>query len=130
VGGNLTVLCSLLGTPYMPDAGGALLFLEDVGEAPYRIDRMLVQLEQAGVTASASGVALGVFRKCDPTDDEPSLTLREVFEDRFSARRTPCGWGFPFGHIREQLTLPYGVRARMDTANGELVLLEPAVGER
>jgi muramoyltetrapeptide carboxypeptidase len=130
LGGNLSVLCSLLGTPYMPDAAGALLFLEDVGEAPYRIDRMLVQLEQAGITPAVSGVALGVFRKCVPTDDEPSLTLQEVFEDRFAGQRSPCGWGFPFGHIPEQVTLPLGVRARLDVARRELTLLEPGVSER
>jgi muramoyltetrapeptide carboxypeptidase len=114
----------------MPETTGALLFLEDVGEAPYRIDRMLVQLEQAGVSSAVRGVALGIFRKCVPTDDEPSLTLAEVFADRFAARRAPCLAGLPFGHVAEQVTLPLGIRACIDTPSGEFALLETAVAER
>ena len=127
VGGNLSTLCALVGTPFFPDTRGGLLFLEDIGEAPYRIDRMLTQLEQAGVLASVAGVVLGVFRKCAPADDEPSLTLREVFEDRFAALGVPCAYGFAVGHIPQQLTLPLGVRARMDAATRTITLLEPAV---
>ena len=77
--------------------------------------------------ASVAGVILGVFRKCAPADDEPSLTLREVFEDRFGSLRVPCAYGFAVGHISQQLTLPLGVRARMDAATRTITLLEPAV---
>jgi muramoyltetrapeptide carboxypeptidase len=126
VGGNLSTLVALIGTPHMPHLRGCILFLEDVGEAPYRIDRMLTQLEQAGVFAQAAGVALGIFRKCTPPDDEPSLTLRQVFADRFASLRVPCAYGFPIGHIAQQLTLPLGVRARMDADARTITLLEPA----
>lgn len=127
VGGNLSTLASLVGTPFMPEVHGAVLFLEDVGEAPYRIDRMLTQLEQSGATTAAAAIALGIFRKCVPPDDEPSLTLGEVFDDRFAAARAPVVQGLAFGHIPEQVTLPLGVRAALDAGRRELVLLEPAV---
>ena len=130
LGGNLSTLAALVGTPNLPDVRGALLFLEDVGEAPYRIDRMLTQLEQAGILAAAAGVALGVCRKCVATDDEPSLSLQEVFEDRLLSLRVPVASGFAFGHIPQQVTLPLGIRARMDTATREITLLEPAVAKR
>jgi len=130
MGGNLSTLCALVGTPWIPDTRGAVLFLEDVGEAPYRIDRMLVQLDQAGILPHAKAVALGVFRKCDPPDDEPSLTLDEVFRDRVDALRVPVASGFAVGHIPRQATWPMGIRARIDAARRELTLAEPAVGPR
>ena len=127
LGGNLSTLAALVGTPYLPDAGGAVMFLEDVSEAPYRIDRMLTQLEQAGVTSVAAGVAIGICRKCVPPDDEPSLTLQEGLDERFATHRGPVVQGLAFGHIPEQVTLPLGIRARLDASRRELVLLEPAV---
>jgi muramoyltetrapeptide carboxypeptidase len=127
VGGNLSNLSALMGTPYAPATRGHLLFLEDVREAPYRIDRMLTQLAQAGLIKAAAGIVLGVFDKCVPPDDEPSLTLAETLEEHFGASRVPAGYGYSFGHIAHQVTLPIGVRARLDADARTLTLLEPAV---
>jgi muramoyltetrapeptide carboxypeptidase len=127
VGGNLSALCSMVGTPHAPFAKGGLLFLEEIGEAPYRIDRMLTQLRQSGLLSQAGGVMLGVFQKCTSPDDEPSLTLDEVFRDQLGDLGVPAAYGLSFGHIAHQLTLPVGVRARFDTQAGTLTLLEPAV---
>ena len=127
VGGNLSVLCAMIGSPYAAAAKGSLIFLEEVGEAPYRIDRMLTQLRQAGVLTQASGVALGVFQECEATDGEPSLTLAQVLDDNLSGLRVPAAYGFSFGHIAHQVTLPVGVRAALDTEARTITLLEPAV---
>ncbi|QJR10468.1 putative murein peptide carboxypeptidase [Usitatibacter rugosus] len=127
VGGNLAVLSSLIGTPFAPRTKGCVLFLEEISEAPYRVDRLLEQLRQSGVLTAASGVALGVFQKCDPPDSDPSLTLAEVLEAQFRDSKVPAAYGFSFGHIAHQMTLPLGIRARMDAAERTLTLLEPAV---
>jgi muramoyltetrapeptide carboxypeptidase len=127
VGGNLSVLTALVGTPYAPAAGPNLFFLEETGEAPYRIDRMLTQLRQAGILGAAAGSVLGVFHRCEAADGEPSLSLQEVLGQHFGAAGRPAGYGYSFGHIAHQLTLPVGIRARLDTAAQTLTLLEPAV---
>lgn len=127
LGGNLSVLCAMLGTPYLPSAKGSLLFLEDVGEAPYRIDRMLTQLRLAGPLRQAAGIVLGVFEKCEPPDDEPSLSLAETLEGQLSESRVPAVYGYSFGHVPHQYTLPLGVRARLDTEARTITLMEPAV---
>jgi muramoyltetrapeptide carboxypeptidase len=126
-GGNLSLLCATVGTPYGIQGRGHLLFLEEVGEAPYRIDRMLMQLQLARVLPDASGVAMGVFQRCDPPDPEPSLSLAETLAERMAAVRVPAAYGFSFGHIPRQVTLPVGLRARLDTEGRTLTLLEPAV---
>ena len=126
-GGNLSMVCAMLGTPYLPPAAGSLVFLEEVGEAPYRVDRMLTQLEQAGVTSKAKGVMLGVFEKCEPSDGEPSLSLAEVIDERLATSRVPAVYGYSFGHVSHQYTLPLGIRARLDTEARTVTLLEAAV---
>lgn len=127
VGGNLSVLSALVGTPYGAAAGPSLLFLEEVSEAPYRIDRMLTQLAQSGLLGSVAGAMLGIFQRCEPADGEPSLSLQEVLASHFDALRRPAGYGYSFGHVAHQMTLPVGVRARLDTRSRTLTLLEPAV---
>jgi muramoyltetrapeptide carboxypeptidase len=127
LGGNLSMVCAMVGTPFLPAAKGRLLFLEEVGEAPYRIDRMLTQLRQAGVLESAAAVVLGVFQKCEATDGEPSLTLMETLGGQLASLRVPAVYGYSFGHVPHQYTLPVGVRARLDTAAKTLTLLESAV---
>lgn len=126
-GGNLSTLCALVGTPYAVPAKGHLLFLEEVGEAPYRIDRLLTQLRYAGVLGSAAGVLLGVFQKCEAPPGEASLTLAQVLDDHFSTARVPAGYGYALGHIPHQYTLPVGARARLDADARTLTLLEAAV---
>ena len=127
IGGNLSVLCALIGTPFAADIRKRLLFLEDVSEAPYRIDRMLTQLQQSHDMKTAAGIMLGVFRKCIATDGEPSLTLDEVIDDHFAASPVPSVYGYSFGHIQHQFTIPLGVKARLDTERRTLTLLETAV---
>lgn len=127
MGGNLSMVCAMMGSPYLPSAKRKLLFLEDVGEAPYRIDRMLTQLRHAGFLTDSAAVMMGVCEKCEPTDGEPSLSLAETLEGQFAASRVPAVYGYSFGHIAHQYTLPIGVRARLDTEARTLTLLEPAV---
>jgi muramoyltetrapeptide carboxypeptidase len=127
LGGNLSVLSALIGTPFAAELKGALLFLEDIGEAPYRVDRMLTQLSQSGGLKNIAGAMLGVFQKSGATDGEASLTLAEVLDDHFAQLKTPSVYGFSFGHIAQQFTIPVGVSARLDTGNATLKLLESAV---
>lgn len=127
VGGNLSVLSAMIGTPYGAQTDGALLFLEDVGEQPYRVDRMLTQLEQAGLLARAAGLVAGVFERCEAPPDSPRMPLADVIDARFGAAGVPAMYGHSFGHVRDQLTLPLGVRARLDADAMTLTLLEAAV---
>ncbi len=127
LGGNLSMVCAMLGTPYLPDAKGALLFLEEVGEAPYRVDRMLTQLQLAGMLPAAAGVMLGVFQKCEAPDAEPSLSLAETLEGQLAGSKMPSAYGYSFGHVPHIYTLPIGIRARLDTEARTVTLLEPAV---
>lgn len=127
IGGNLSVLAALIGTPYAADLRGSLLFLEDVSEAPYRIDRMLTQLTQSQNIKHAAGVMLGVFQRALPTDSEPSLSLDQVVDHHFAQRTFPSVYGYSFGHISHQMPLPMGIRARLDTREATLTLLESAV---
>ena len=127
VGGNLSVLASLVGTPWAADWRGALLFLEEVGEEPYRIDRLLTQLQQSQGLQRAAGLVGGVFERCEPGPDSTPMPLAEVLDRQFGSAGVPAVYGYGFGHVRDQLTLPLGVRARLDTAAETLTLLEPAV---
>lgn len=127
LGGNLSVLTSMVGTPYLPHTRNSLLFLEDISEAPYRIDRMLTQLAQSGMLTSARGAMLGVFVKCEPSAGEESLVLSQALIDHFSARPIPSAYGMSFGHIASQWLLPIGVRARFDADARTVTLLEAAV---
>jgi muramoyltetrapeptide carboxypeptidase len=126
-GGNLALIASLVGTPYALRPDGALLFLEDVGEEPYRIDRMLSTLELAGVLDQVAGVVLGRFARCEAANPETSLTLDEVFERYFAGRPYPVLLGFPTGHVVDNVTLPYGVLAELDADARTLRLLEDPV---
>jgi muramoyltetrapeptide carboxypeptidase len=127
VGGNLSLLAATVGTPYEVQADGAILFLEEVGEPVYRVDRMLSQLLLAGKLDGVAGVALGAFSEC-PDAGRPGLpTTIEVVADRLEQLGVPVAFGFPFGHIDESWTLPLGVRARLDASQGTLQLLESAV---
>ncbi len=125
-GGNLTLLASMAGTPYAPDLKNKIVFLEDVGEKPYRIDRMLTQLLQSGL-ADAKGIVLGIFADCQAKKTDQSLSLYDVFVDRLGELNIPVIYGFPFGHIKNQCTLPIGIKAQLDTDKATLRLLESAV---
>ncbi len=127
VGGNLTLIQCLLGTRFMPDLRGAVLFLEDVGEEVYRIDRMLAHLRLAGALDGVAGVAVGRFTEVGRRGADGVLGLEEVLENYLAPLGVPVAWGFPIGHIDDQWTVPVGVRARLDAGAGSLELLEAAV---
>jgi len=114
-GGNLSLLAASAGTDYAPPVRGSLLFIEEIGESPYRIDRMLTQLRQAWDLRRCAGIALGVFRGCEANTDDRSLTLRETLTERLGDLGVPVAYGLPIGHIPEMCTLPMGVRAELDT---------------
>lgn len=130
-GGNLSLVVSLIGTEYDNDTSGCIIYLEEVGEEPYRIDRMLTQMIQAGKFQKAAGVAVGVFSKCEskPTQSgiSNSFTLSEVLMDRLYPLGIPVVYGLSFGHITNKFTIPTGIKARLDTEAATLTLLEPAV---
>ena len=119
---NLTVATHLLSTPAQPNLEGVILALEDVSEAPYRIDRMLTQWRMSGALKGVCGIALGRFSQCDPPTHIPSFTVAEVLRDRLSDLGIPIVSGLPFGHDGENAALPVGIPARLDGDRGELSL--------
>ncbi len=127
VGGNLTLLQALIGTRFFPDLRGAILFLEDIGEDLYRIDRMLGHLRLAGALDTVAGVAIGHFSRMRHATVECALGLDEVLRKYFPLRHIPVAYGFPIGHVQEQWTLPIGVMAELNATKGELTLLEAGV---
>ena len=128
IGGNLTVLAALMGTPWLPDFTGAILFVEDIGEQPYRIDRMLTQLALAGVLGRLAGVMFGQCTDCGPSGASyGGFTLSEVLQQHLAPLGIPAFQGAPFGHVANQVSLPVGIRAEMDADAGTIRLLEPAV---
>ncbi|WP_088184502.1 S66 peptidase family protein [Sphingobium sp. Z007] len=128
LGGNLTVLAALMGTPWLPDFTGAILFIEDIGEQPYRIDRMLTQLSLAGVLGKLAGVAFGQCTDCGPAGASyGGFTLSEVLQQHLEPLGIPAFQGGQFGHIANQYSLPLGVAAEMDASAGTIRLLEAAV---
>ncbi len=125
IGGNLTLLSHLIGTPYAPDFSGKILFLEDVSESVYRIDRMLTQLLLAGELQRVAGIVLGKFTDCKPVySSGSSLGLTEVLEDRCAGLGVPMLRGLMIGHINDQTVVPVGCAAELDVEAGTLRLLE------
>ena len=127
VGGNLSLLTALAGTPFgLQNTKGKILFTEDVGEQPYRIDRMLTQLRQSIDMRALAGIALGIFEDCN-SKDPLSQSLIEVIKDRLGDLGIPVIYGLSFGHIRDQFTLPVGIEAELDTENQAITFLETGV---
>jgi muramoyltetrapeptide carboxypeptidase len=126
VGGCLSTIVATLGTPYAIDARDRLLFLEDVNEKPFRIDRMLTQLRQAGMLDGVAGVIFGEMDGCVATEDE-RVTVRDVIADAFAHAPYPVAFGLPSGHGLGTLTLALGVRARL--AGERFILLESPLAE-
>ena len=126
-GGNLSLLQCLVGTSYFPDLDGALLFLEDVNEDLYRIDRMLSHLRLAGALTRLHGVLVGRFTNLKRHMNDGALGVDQVLMHYFGPLGIPVAYGLPIGHVDAQWTLPVGVRARFDGDTGRVELLEPAV---
>lgn len=130
VGGNLSLICAMMGTPYEIDVKNKILFLEDVGEEPYRIDRMLSQLELAGKLKEASAIIFGEFKDCRPSDYQPSMvwdyTLSEVLISKTKNLNIPVVYGMMIGHTPNQITMPIGVNAILDVDSKSLEITESA----
>lgn len=127
LGGNLTVFTSIVGSPYLPDFRDAILFLEDVQEAPYRIDRMLTQLRLAGILQQVTGVVWGTCSQCDPGEGFGSLTIPDVLNDHLKPLGVPAFDGAMIGHVDRQFTLPLGIHVELDADAGTVTMLESAV---
>lgn len=127
VGGSLTLINALIGTPHEIDFSGALVFMEDVEEAPYRIDRMLTQLLEVPTFKKAAGIIFGVCAGCNESTNPLSFALREVIMDRIKPLGIPAAYGMSFGHIENNFTFPIGIDATFDATKMRLQLLEMAV---
>ncbi len=128
LGGNLTVLTTILGSPYLPEWEDAILFCEDVREDLYRVDRMLTQLKLAGVLGKIKGFVFGGCSECGPGDGNyGALTLEEIFADHIKPLGIPAWQGAMIGHAQPQWTLPEGAQVEIDATAATITLLEPAV---
>lgn len=129
VGGNLTVLSAMIGSPFLPDFKGKILFLEDVGEAVYRIDRMLTHLKIAGILDQISGFVWGKCTKCEPSESYGSLTFDQIFEDHIKPLEIPAFAGSMIGHITDKFTIPVGAEAEIDATLGTIRIIKPVVSK-
>jgi len=128
VGGNLTLISTTMGTPYEIDTKGKILFLEDTGEAPYRVDRMLVQLQLAGKLADAAGIVWGTCTDCAPSNSsfEVNLSMSDLLDEILGDLGKPVLAGLVFGHTKEKVTLPMGVACELDAGEKRVVVTEAA----
>ncbi|MCF6183974.1 MAG: LD-carboxypeptidase [Bacteroidales bacterium] len=131
VGGNLALVVSVLGTPYDVSWQDKIIFLEDIGEAPYKIDRMLTQLISVGKFNNVKGIILGQFRGCEPEkeDEANSFSLKEVIIDRIKPMNIPSVYGFSFGHIKNQVIFPVGIKADFNTNNFSISIKRKLINE-
>ncbi len=127
IGGNLALITRLIGTPYLPDLDGAILFFEEVGESPYRIDGMLAQLALSGALSRIGGLVIGQITEADPQPGRPSLTIEQVLTDHLAHLDIPIASGLVYGHIGIKNTMPIGARARLEVTDdaARLAILEP-----
>lgn len=126
-GGNLCMVSALAGTPYAADFREHILFLEEINEVPYRIDRMLCQLDLAVGFKHAAALMLGIFEHCEAAEGDTALTLDETLDQHLQPLQVPAVSGYSFGHIRHQFTIPMGILATLDADRQTLTLLEAAV---
>ena len=126
IGGNLTVLSGIIGSSYIPDFKGKILFLEEAKEEPYSIDRMLTQLKLCGALDKINGFIFGKCNKCDAEDPQKAFTFMEVLEQHIKPLGIPAISGASFGHTENKLTIPIGIMAELNTEKGILKLMETA----
>ena len=128
IGGNLAVFAALLGTEYFPNPTGKILMIEDVGELPYRVDRMFNQLRLSGTLKKVKGIILGRFVDCYEHDpNKKTLTLGEVISDYVGALKIPSIYTFPHGHIKDFVTIPFGLKVNINATKGSVEFMEGAV---
>jgi len=131
VGGNLTLVCASLGTPYEVETKGKILFLEDTEEEPYSLDRMFTQLDNAGKLKDAAAIALGHCANCGPREFNPgfnrTLSVEEVYKDRLGHLKKPVLADLPIGHLHDKITVPLGIRATIDADKRQFIFEEAAV---
>ena len=122
------MIVSTLGTSFLPSMRDAVLVLEEVDEQPYRVDRMLAQLRNAGIDRKISGLVFGKFIRCEAKDlSKPHFTIEEVLEEFSRTLQIPVLANLQYGHVPKKLTVPFGLQARMDTTKGRIEVLEGAV---
>jgi muramoyltetrapeptide carboxypeptidase len=126
IGGNISVLDSMIGTRFEPDFENKIVYLEDIGEKTYRIDKMVFHLLSGTNLKQAAGIVMGVFGECN-INEEPRLSLKVALDDLLKPLGMPVSYGLSFGHIKRMLTIPTGIRAGMDADKNSFWLLEPAV---
>lgn len=124
IGGNLSLIAALCGTPYLPDMRGKVLFIEEIREYTYAVDRMLTHLNLAGILDACAGVVFGEFTRCEPEYPDYGFTLAQVLADIMIPCGKPAITGLPCGHRSPTLTLPLGVRCRLDADAGMLTILD------
>jgi muramoyltetrapeptide carboxypeptidase len=127
IGGNLSVVVAMVGTEFEPNWKNSILFLEEIGEEPYRVDRMLWQMKQAGAFHQINGLVLGSFKNCEPEEPEKSFSLDQVFKQHFAEAKFPVYQGAAIGHIAPKFTLPIGVYSEIDADNFTIRTLERSV---
>jgi len=127
IGGNLSVLSGIVGSPYVPDLNGAILFIEDVGETLYRVDRMMTQLKLAGLFDNLAGFIFGQCPNCLPDASYGSLTLEEIIQDHIQPLGIPAWTGAMIGHVETIVTLPIGGEVEIDATAGTIEMRSPAV---
>jgi muramoyltetrapeptide carboxypeptidase len=126
VGGNLSVFSAMVGSPYLPDFEGKILFIEEVSEDVYRVDRMLTQLRTAGILSKIKGFVFGNCKDCAPKMS-PTLSMTDVLYDHIAPLGIPAWYGSMIGHITNKFTVPIGTRVEIDSVSGTIRMLEPAV---
>jgi muramoyltetrapeptide carboxypeptidase len=126
IGGNISVLDSIIGTRFEPDFENKLVYLEDVGEKTYRVDKMVFHLLSGTNLKQAAGIVMGVFNECN-INDAPALSLKTALDDLLKPLGIPVSYGLSFGHIKRMVTIPTGIRAALDAERNTFRLLEPAV---
>lgn len=127
LGGCLSLITTLVGTPFLPKFDNAILFVEDVGEEPYQVDRRLMQLKLAGILGKINGLVFGQFQDCAPEKPAESLSLEEVIRDMVSDLDIPVVMNLPYGHVDTKYTIPIGVQASLNADAGYLEILESGV---
>jgi muramoyltetrapeptide carboxypeptidase len=131
LGGCLSLIASQLGTPYQPDFMDTILFIEDVGESSYKIDRFLAQLKQAGILNTIRGAILGEFLDCDPEpQDKDSFKINDIIHDYFDSLGIPVLFNFPYGHSLTKVSMPVGVHTLVDTSSGRITFGNPFKQDR